>query len=91
VAKVAYPRKFKSLLETKKGEVEEPVEVWLAYAVCGIDERSCGRSGWILESAIAKSGQLPADTKQICPSCGKETFRTEVSVKYEQSKDQSAK
>ncbi len=86
---MAFPKKFKNLLETKRGEVEEPNIVWVTYAVCGTENDSCGWGGWILEAAKGPSGQLPAYTRQICPSCGKETFRTEVSIKYEQSEDQT--
>ena len=88
---MAFPRKHKALLETKREQVEEPETVWLAYAVCGIDTDSCGWGGWILESAEAADRQLPAYTLQVCPSCNKELFRTEVVNKYHKSKDHTPK
>jgi hypothetical protein len=84
-----FPKKFKNLLETKRGQIEEPTSAWITYAVCGVEKDSCGWGGWILESAKGASGELPSFTDQICPSCGKETFRTKVSIKFEPSKDQT--
>ncbi len=42
---MVYPKKFKKLLETKRGEVEEPTFVWLTYAVCGVEKDACGWGG----------------------------------------------
>ena len=61
----------------------------MTYAVCGIERDSCGWAGWILESAKGARGELSAATEQTCPACGKPTFRTEVSVKFEPSQDQT--
>jgi len=86
---MAFPKKFKNILETRRGEVEESKAVIVTYAVCGVENESCGWGGWILESAKGLSGNLPSYTDQICPSCGKELFRTEVVIKYEKSLDQT--
>ena len=94
-----YPRKFKSLLESKLKDVEIPDYIWLTYAVCATEKDSCGWGGWIIEAAFKKSKNkhatstgdklLNAADKQICPQCGKELFRTAASVRYEPSKDQA--
>ena len=84
-----FPKKFKKLLETCRGEVEEPKQVWLSYAVCGVVASACGWGGWILENVIGKSGNLPAYTEQICPLCGKPLFRTEVATKFQRAANQT--
>lgn len=86
---MAFPLKFKALLETKRAQVEEPTLVWITYAVCGMEQDSCGWGGWILEAAKGPSGNLPAYTDQVCPQCGKVLFRTAASVKFEPSDDQT--
>jgi hypothetical protein len=83
-----FPRQFKKLLETKRGEVEEPAHVWITYAVCGIEKGACGWGGWILESVKGPNGNLPAQTEQICPTCGKPLYRTEISIKCAPSPNQ---
>ena len=83
-----YPHKFRTLIETKRGEIAEPVEAWITYAVCVSEPTSCGWGGWILEAARGEQSYLPAKTDQICPNCGKELFRTEVSVKLAPSQNQ---
>lgn len=84
-----FPRKFKSLLETKRGQIEEPILAWLTYSVCAVEKDSCGWGGWILESAKGSKGELSSATEQVCPSCSKSLFRTEVSIKFEPSKNQT--
>lgn len=86
---MAFPKKFKGLLETSPSDVDPPVDTWITYAVCGVDDDSCGWGGWILEGIRGTTGQLPANTQQICPECGKELLRTEVSVRFEPSEDQT--
>lgn len=86
---MTFPIKFKRLLETKRGQVEEPILVWLTYSVCGVEKDSCGWGGWILESTKGLKGELSAFTQQVCPSCGKPLFRTEVTIKFEPSKNQT--
>ena len=87
---MSFPKQFKKLLETKRGEVEEPALVWVTYAVCGVEKDACGWAGWILEDVKGPSGNLPAQTEQKCPFCSKPLFRTEVSVKCTPSADQTA-
>jgi hypothetical protein len=84
-----FPKKFKKLLETRRGEVEEPKQVWLSYAVCGVVASACGWGGWILESVMGKSGNLPANTEQVCPLCGKPVFRTEAATKFQRAPNQN--
>ena len=87
---MAYPLKYRKLLETKSGEVPLPAEVWLSFAVCGTSKESCGWSGWIIESVTDVEGkQLPAATEQVCEKCGKTLFRTEVTIKVIPAADQT--
>lgn len=92
-------KKFKKLINLKKEEVEIPDYIWLTYAVCVVEDDACGWGGWMLEAAFKKKKPkektddfddrvLSAQDEQICPVCGKETFRTEVSVRYTPSKNQ---
>ncbi len=85
---MAFPLKFKSLLETTAKDIELPKTVWVTYAVCAVEQDSCAWGGWILESIKSVNGELIADTDQTCPQCGKQMFRTAASVKMEPSKDQ---
>ncbi|MDH5400806.1 MAG: hypothetical protein OEX02_21815 [Cyclobacteriaceae bacterium] len=86
---MAFPLKFKSLLETTAKDVELPKIAWVTYAVCAVEQDSCAWSGWIIESIKGVNGELIADTDQVCPHCGKTMFRTDVSIKMEPSKDQT--
>ena len=87
---MTFPRKFKSLLEKTAKDVELPKTAGVTYAVCAVEQDSCGWAGWILESIKGANGELIADTDQICPQCGKQMFRTEVSVKMEPSMNQTS-
>jgi len=84
-----FPLKFKELLETQSGDVEEPTVAWITYAVCAVERDACAWAGWILEAAKGASGNLPAYTEQVCPNCAKPLFRTAVSRRFEPSVDQS--
>ena len=96
---MAFPRKFRSLLEIERGDMSAPDYVWLVYAVCAISEQSCGWGGWMIDAAFRKSdgGRLtstgdaliPAQDSQVCPRCGLETFRTGASVRMAASEDQT--
>lgn len=86
---MTFPLKFKSLLETTANDIELPKTAWVTFAVCAVEQDSCGWAGWILESVRGKSCELIADTDQICPKCGKQMFRTAASVKMEPSKNQT--
>jgi hypothetical protein len=87
---MAFPLKYRRLLETKPGDVPTPSIAWLSYAVCGAKNKSCGWQGWIIESVQDSTGQqLPAATEQICEHCGKTLFRTSVALKLVPDSDQT--
>jgi hypothetical protein len=81
-----FPERFRALIETHEEQVAIPDYVWLAYAVCAVDEDSCGWGGWIIESAWKVSDQeeveVRAEADQVCPQCGKLLFRTEVEKQF---------
>ena len=83
---MAFPEKFRKLIELREEEVTIPDYVWLAYAVCALQEDSCGWRGWIIESAWkiveGKEVELEADAEQGCPICGKQVYRTEVEKRF---------
>lgn len=93
-----FPRKFQGLLEIERGDVPIPDYVWLVYAICALSDDACGWGGWMIEAAF-QSGDggyptatgdalLPAVDQQVCPCCGRETFRTGASVRMVPSEDQ---
>jgi len=94
-----FPAKFRHLLELTADEVEMPDYVWLSYAVCAVTADACGWGGWTIEAAFRRDGLkhatgtgdrvVSALDEQICPRCGRETFRTEVELRMEPSADQS--
>lgn len=82
-----FPEKFRALIELREGQVTIPDYVWLSYALCALDEDSCGWGGWIIESAWKtinenREEEVKADTEQRCPVCGKQVFRTEVEKQF---------
>jgi len=93
-----FPRKFKHLLEIELSDVEAPDYVWLTYAVCACRKDSCSWGGWMIEAAFKKTEEkhpnptgdkvLPAIMDQVCPECGKPTFRTAASIRMIPSEDQ---
>lgn len=93
---MAFPRKFKHLLEIDKGEITTPSHVYATYCVCAINDDSCGWGGWTLEAVFSdpksKAGEnlLHAQTDQVCPDCGGQTFRTAVSYRFDFSSNQSS-
>jgi len=95
---MAYPIKFKDLLELELDDLEKPSYLWLTYAVCGCDSDACGWAGWIIDSVFSESEEhhntvtgdkiiSSADSSQ-CPKCGKELFRTAASIRFEPSINQ---
>jgi len=87
-----FPRKFKHLLEIELDDVEAPDYVFITYAVCACEKDSCGWGGWMIEAAFKETEEeypsgtgdkvLPSmDDRQICPQCGKVTFRTAAKVR----------
>ena len=94
----AVPRKFAPLLEIDRGDVETPDYVWLVYAVCACSEDACGWGGWMIEAAFKKTEErhwtrtgdklLSAMDEQVCPRCGRETFRTGATLRLVPSEDQ---
>ncbi|MFA7062030.1 MAG: hypothetical protein WC156_14580 [Pedobacter sp.] len=88
---MAFPKKYQKLLETKLSDIVVPDFAWLTYAVCACEVDSCGWGGWIIETVVneATGRHLNIDDRQICPQCGKELFRTEASLKFVVSEDQT--
>lgn len=88
MAKYSYfPKKFEKLLETKKIPVAlRPNEAELTFAVCGVEQQSCGWSGWILHVLVRRSGKdvvlLPSDDSWKCPRCRMALFRTAASLLF---------
>jgi hypothetical protein len=93
-----FPRKFASLPEIERGDVEAPDYVWLVYAVCAVSPEGCGWGGWMIEVAFKITGErhatgtgdkaLSAMDEQVCPRCGRQTFRTGASLRVVPSEDQ---
>ena len=85
---MSFPEKFRALIETSERDVVIPDYVWLSYAVCAVEEESCGWRGWIIESAWKHEGadspevEVEADTEQGCPVCGKQVYRTGVERQF---------
>jgi hypothetical protein len=96
---MAFPKKFKDLIEIGFNDVESPDFVWVTYSVCATEKDSCGWGGWTIEWAAKHTKEnyptstgdktLSAMDEQICPKCGKDLFRTGASIKFEPSKDQT--
>ena len=94
---MAFPKKFKELIEIDVGDVPTPDYAWLTYAVCACSADACGWGGWMIESVMTETpqgmphdkGSLSAVDKQKCPECGRETFRTGATVRLEPSADQN--
>lgn len=82
-----FPEKYRTLIELQDDQVTVPDFVWLSYAVCAVEEDSCGWRGWIIESAWKGVGknrqQVEADTEQCCPVCGKRLYRTAVEKQFQ--------
>jgi hypothetical protein len=95
VINMPFPEKFRALIELREGQVSIPDYVWLSYAVCAVDEESCGWGGWIIESAWKTTGeaveQVRADTDQRCPVCGEPLFRTEIEKQFRFNPDAAPK
>jgi hypothetical protein len=95
---MAFPKKFKNLIELEFKDIEKPDFAWLTYSVCACEKDSCGWGGWMIEWVGKKTKvryptstgdkTLSAKTEQICPICGKNLFRTEVSIKFVPANDQ---
>jgi hypothetical protein len=87
---MAFPAKFRQLIELTAADVEKPDYVYLSYAVCAVTKEGCGWGGWMIEAAFRRDGKnhptgtgdrlLSAADEQICPRCGGETFMTEVDL-----------
>ncbi|MHC4521304.1 MAG: hypothetical protein ACYTAS_22140, partial [Planctomycetota bacterium] len=93
-----FPRKFKRLIEIELKDVETPDYVWLTYAVCACVKDSCGWGGWMIECAMKETTEryptytgeklLPAMMDQVCPRCGKGTYRTAATIRMTPSEEQ---
>jgi hypothetical protein len=82
-----FPEKFRSLIELSEKRLIVPDFLWLSYAVCAVQEDSCGWQGWILESVEkgdmeSKGTQVSADTEQRCPVCNLPLYRTGVEKQF---------
>lgn len=83
-----FPEKYRGLIELREDQVTVPDYVWLAYAVCAVEETSCGWRGWIIESAWKLVGkdlqevEVEADAEQVCPVCGKQPYRTGIEKQF---------
>lgn len=94
---MGYPIKFKELIETELKDIDQPDEAWLTYAVCATEKDSCGWGGWMLETIQKNTGEeglsitLPAFCEQVCPCCGRGTFRTDATLKFVPSSDQTGR
>lgn len=88
---MAFPKKFKHLLELELEDAAQPDQAWLTYAVCACTKDACTWQGWIIESVSREGKQLWADTYQKCPECGRDLFRTGATVKFRPSEDQTPK
>lgn len=86
---MAFPEKFRALIELKEEQVTVPDYVWLSYAVCATEDDSCEWQGWIIESAWKVVGderkeiEVEADAEQHCPRCGKQLYRTGVEKQFQ--------
>ena len=87
---MAFPRRFKPLLERSRADVAEPSHAWVAYAVCAAEPQSCQWRGWVLEGLFSGAEVLiSSDHCLKCPVCAKPLFRTEVEYRLELSADQT--
>lgn len=93
-----FPRKFQHLIQTELEDVVLPDYLWLAYAVCACSPDACGWGGWMIEAAFRRTGErhptatgdllLSAVDQQVCPRCGRVTYRTGAVLRMEPSPDQ---
>lgn len=93
------PAKYRHLRDLTASDIEQPDYAWLTYAVCGVADDACGWHGWIIEALFKQTEKryptgtgdklLDADDCDACPRCGGALFRTEVSVRFERSADQT--
>jgi hypothetical protein len=94
---MSFPEKFRALIEISERDVVIPDYVWLSYAVCAVEEESCGWRGWIIESAWkhvdanSPDVEVEADTKQGCPVCGRQVYRTGVERQFRLNPDAGSK
>lgn len=94
---MGFNKKFKHLLELELKDVEVPDYVIMTYAVCAVEREACGWGGWMIEAAFKRTEKKdwPTGTGdklvetfdlQLCPRCGRETFRTDASIIVENPK-----
>ena len=86
------PRKFQTIVENADATATIPDYVWLAFAVCVMEQKACGWTGWIIEAAFLKVPEtertdhqdrpIPAADNQRCPPCGMTLFRTGVERRF---------
>jgi hypothetical protein len=88
---MAFSKKYQKLIDIKLTDIDVPDYAWLTYAVCACETDSCGWGGWIIETVVNSNSKinLSMDDRQCCPQCGKNLFRTEATVKFIKSDDQT--
>lgn len=96
---MTFPEKYQDLRDVTARDVEQPDYAWLTYAVCGVADDACGWHGWIIEALFKRTEKryptgtgdklLDAYDSEACPRCRGVLFRTEVSVRFERSADQT--
>lgn len=85
---MAFPLKYKHLLEMPHDQVEKPTHAWLSYAVCAVEEDSCRWQGWILDGVFKDDVHLPSD-ELSCPKCHRPLYRVGIEYKMDLSADQT--
>lgn len=71
--------------------VAKPSHVWVTYALCATEDASCGWAGFMLEAVFADESSekrtRESASEQRCPRCGRTTFRTAVTFRFDLSAD----
>jgi len=83
----AFPLKFKEKIERRADEVPRPKVLMLCYAVCAVEEDSCGWEGWTLDGVFSdytrESKTILPQTEIDCPVCSKPLFRTDIYYRFD--------
>ena len=89
------PEEILRLQDIELDDIDKPDYLWVVYTVCATDEGSCGWGGWQIEAIFQKTIKkyntftgdklLKSNHYQVCPICGKPTFRTDTSLRFDLS------